>query len=86
MDLAEWKLLMPHLNRDALVVVAPGLDLLEAGLAVAQDEVQTIQGWLSQNRLAKPSAAQIETWNESPDRKFRILIVQPYVLIQEIIQ
>jgi hypothetical protein len=82
-DLAEWRWLLPHLKRGALIAVAPGLDLVEAAAAVAADDTATVAGWIAAGQLSKPSREQIEAWNADPTRQVAMLIVQPWVLIQE---
>jgi len=84
LDEAEWNWLIPHVQRDAVVVVASGLDLLEVGVALASDNVATVQHWISEQLIAKPSLAQISNWNSDRTKRFNSLIVQPYVLVQEI--
>ncbi len=80
---AQWQNLLPHAARDTLVVVAPGLDLLEVGMAIATDNTHTVQRWISEALIAKPTLAQLETWERDRTYSFQALIVQPYVLIQE---
>jgi len=82
-DLAEWESLRAHLQRDGLIVVAGELDLTEAGFHVAADNAAAIQGWVDAGKLAKPSIEQIATWNAATGKKFRMLIISPYILIQE---
>lgn len=82
LDEAEWEWLMPHAKRDAIVMVAAGLDLLDVGVAIAQDDTATVQGWISQQQLFKPSPAQLSAWGSEPNCRFKALIVQPYVLVQ----
>jgi hypothetical protein len=85
-DLAdmEWNDLIPHARRDALIVVNQNLNLIDVGVAIAQDEVLPVQHWISEQLIAKPSSAQLTNWNLNTTQKFRTLIVQPFVLIQEI--
>ncbi len=71
-----------HINRDAVVIVADEIKLLEAGLAVAEDDAESVGYWISQGKFAKPSANQLEGWKTKPLAQFRSLIVRPYVLIQ----
>ncbi len=78
-----WHDLKQHLERDAIIVVDPHLDLGQVATDVAQDRASTIQQWITQKLLGKPSSVQIETWNANPTKEFQFLIVQPYVLIQE---
>jgi hypothetical protein len=82
-DEAEWAWLKPHLDRDALIWVGAPLELLQVAVEIAENQTFKIQSYLSQGTLSKPTAAQIQIWNESPDKKFNVLIVQPFVLIQE---
>ena len=78
-----WHDLKQHLERDAIIVVDPDLDLHDVAVHVEQDRAAVIQDWISKKLIAKPSAEQIRSWNEMPTKEFSFLIVQPYVLIQE---
>jgi hypothetical protein len=81
-DEAEWEWLMPHARRDALLVVDDDLDLLDVGVAIATDNVSSVSGWINQQRLCKPSPEQLSRWGSDPTHRFKALIIQPYVLIQ----
>lgn len=83
LDEAEWEWLMPHAQRDAVVMVDPGLDLLDVGVAIASDNVSTVQHWISEQLLYKPSPEQLSDWGNDRTRRFNALIVQPYVLVQD---
>ena len=83
LDEAEWNWLMPHAQRDVLLVVAPELSLLDVGVAIACDNVAEVQNWIQQNLLAKPTATQLSDWNNNQEKRFSALIVRPYVLVQE---
>ena len=82
-DVAEWLMLRAHLERGGLIVVDPLLDLAEVGVGVTADDVESIERWLLSGLLGKPTARQIERWDEAKRDVFRCLIVSPYVLIQE---
>jgi len=84
LDEAEWEWLIPHVRRDAVVIVANQLDLLEVGVAIASDDVTIVQNWISEALIAKPSATQLSDWNGDRTKRFNTLIVQPYVLVQEL--
>jgi hypothetical protein len=84
LDEAEWEWLIPHLQRDAVILVALELDLLDVGVAIAGDNTTSVGRWIEENLLTKPSTAQISTWNASPNKRFSALIVEPYVIVQEI--
>jgi hypothetical protein len=83
LDEAELDWLKPHLQRDAVVVVNPQLDLLDVGVALANDDVISVQHWISEQLLHKPFPEQLSDWNKDQTKRFHALIVQPYVLIQE---
>jgi hypothetical protein len=83
LDEAELDWLKPHLQRDAVVVVNSQLDLLDVGVALANDDVISVQHWISEQLLHKPFAEQLSDWNQDQTKRFHALIVQPYVLIQE---
>ncbi|MCG8362144.1 MAG: DUF2288 domain-containing protein [Pseudanabaenales cyanobacterium] len=80
---AEWQWLFPHANRDAVVVVDPGLDLVEVGMAIATDNVTSVQRWIGEQLIAKPSAVQLGDWGRDRTKRLKTLIIQPYVLVQD---
>lgn len=84
LDEAELDWLKPHLHKDAVVIVNAGLDLIEVGVAIAQDDTQAVQRWIGEQLVLKPSTADLERWNSNETQKFRAIIVQPYVLVQEL--
>ena len=82
-DETEWNWLRPHLERGGLILVNDSLYLAEAALKVSQDDAATIEQWIKAGKIGKPSETQILHWNEEKQKKFSMLIVSPYVLIQE---
>lgn len=77
----DFKELAPHFARGALVLVAPDLLLLEVAEAIARDQRERVETWLSAQRIwramdddAKRALAEEQT--------FRFVIVQPWVLAQ----
>ncbi|MCM2278938.1 MAG: DUF2288 domain-containing protein [Oligoflexia bacterium] len=83
MDEAQWQWLLPHLQRDALVLVKPELDLLDVAYRIAIDDRPAVQAWVESGKLAKPTPAQVREWERHPDKRFTVVVVQPYVLAQE---
>lgn len=74
--------LMAHLERDAVVIVADELQLIHAALAVAEDDAESVQHWISQAKFRKPTEAERQAWKSEPERPFKSVIVRPYVLVQ----
>jgi len=80
----EWSDLIPHAQRDALIVVSDSLNLIEVAEAIAGDRVAEVQNWIGEKLLEKPTQEQLSDWNSHPNNLFNTLIVQPFVLIQSI--
>jgi hypothetical protein len=84
LDEAEWDWLMPHAQRDVVVVVDPALDLLDVGVAIASDNTTSVEHWIGEALIGKPSPEQLVEWaGDRTRRRFKALIVQPYVLVQD---
>ncbi|NJD90306.1 MAG: DUF2288 domain-containing protein [Geobacter sp.] len=83
-DEAEWQWLKPHLDRGSLITVAAVLDLAEAAERIAADDAVQIGEWIGSSKLGKPTAEQITAWDATPRKKFLMLVISPFVLIQEI--
>ncbi|MBW4612967.1 MAG: DUF2288 family protein [Desmonostoc vinosum HA7617-LM4] len=83
-DEAEWEWLIPHAQRDAIILVADDLDLLDVGVAIANDQLTSVQQWIDEQLLTKPTVVQLGEWNSNLSKRFNTLIIQPYVLVQEI--
>lgn len=84
-DESQWHFLRPHAERDALILVDLTLDLFETAQAVAEDRAELVQGWIRQGHLRKPTADELSKWNSSPEKLFKFIVVQPYVLAREVL-
>ncbi|HEU0264142.1 MAG TPA: DUF2288 domain-containing protein [Geobacterales bacterium] len=80
-DIAQWQWLRSHNERGALITVSTDLDLAQVGHALATDAANRVNAWINAGKLGKPTAEEIITWNEQPEKLFRTLILSPYVLI-----
>lgn len=74
--------LLPHHQRDALLVVSPGVDILDVAVAIAADNAELVSGFLADGRVYKPSLAQLSDWCVDLELRFQFVILQPYVLAQ----
>lgn len=84
-DEAEWEWLIPHVQRDAVVIVDPNLELVEVGVAIADDNVMAVERWISEQLIHKPTPEQLSDWGSDRSHRFNALIVQPYVLVQDLV-
>ena len=85
-DVADvnWNDIKPHAQRDAVIVVNNSLNLLDVGVAIAQDDKIVVERWITEQSISKPSNEQLSNWNSNESQLFTTLIVQPFVLIQTI--
>lgn len=83
LDEAEWEWLIPHVKRDSVLVIVKELNLVDVGIAIASDNLTSVQHWISEGLIQKPTETQLSDWNSDLKKRFNTLIVQPYVLIQE---
>ncbi|MEL4894169.1 DUF2288 domain-containing protein [Crocosphaera sp. Alani8] len=80
----DWNDIKPHAQRDAVIVVNGKLDLLEVGVAIAQDDKKAVEHWITEQLISKPSNQQLSDWNINSTQLFKTLIVQPFVLVQSL--
>jgi len=86
-DLAEvcWRELKIHLQRDAIITVSTTLDIITVAEAVANDNKEAVEGWIGNKQLGKPTEDQLNSWEKTQEKSFRMLIVQPFILLQDIL-
>ncbi len=82
-EIVAWHWLRPHHQRDALWVVAAVLDLEAVGAALTRDDAEAVRAWLADGSLCKPNQEQLDRWESDPLQPLSMLIVQPFVLVQE---
>jgi hypothetical protein len=79
----DWSLLRDHYKRQALVLVEPDVDLVDAGVALALDDAESVKAWQAKNWIRKPTENEVDSWEGDPYKRLaRFVIVQPFVLIQ----
>jgi hypothetical protein len=83
-DVAEWQWLKPHMERGSLIIVSEELELAEAAFRVATDDAAIVQAWIQAGKIGKPQDDDIEGWNAVPTKRFKMLIISPYILIQAV--
>jgi hypothetical protein len=85
LDEAELDWLKPQIQKDVVVIVHEGLDLVDVGVAIAQDDTLKVDRWIGEQLITKPTNDHLTKWHQNPQQKFRAIIVQPYVLVQELL-
>jgi hypothetical protein len=77
-----WPELERHFARGSVIKVAPGMDLVDAALQVAENNAATVQAWLADGRIARAELSDAEDWH-ARQPMFWTVVVAPWVLIQE---
>ncbi len=77
-----WSDLRAHAARDALIVVASDLDLLDVGVALGSNDVAAVEGWIRAGKLTKPTTEDLARWPLEVGLRFLSVVVQPYVLVR----
>lgn len=82
-DQSDWSMLKPHVERGAILFVDRKLELVDVGVAIAQDKIQIVKLWLDEGLVTKPTQTEIDDFEKDEyTKKFKFLIIQPYVLVQ----
>ncbi|MFO0697553.1 MAG: DUF2288 family protein [Polyangiales bacterium] len=77
--------LVPHAKRLGLFLVSAELDLLDAAVAVAGNRTAVLEHWIGSGLLRRPSAEELAAFAASPEGfRFRVAIIQPWVLAQAV--
>lgn len=94
-DIAEWAWLSDLAKQGKVLFLASNLEIVEVGLALAEDDISKVRNWLADGWLYRPSETQILAWDRQVEQDservkdlaslpsaliFNSLIVQPFVL------
>ncbi|MCG5499347.1 DUF2288 domain-containing protein [Ectothiorhodospira lacustris] len=82
MGAITWPELQPHFARGALLAVTDPLDLLEAAMALVQDDKATVEAWLKAGTLQQPDTDHARGWEHRRPR-FQAVVIAPWVLVKE---
>jgi hypothetical protein len=77
-----WKELERFFAGGAVIAVSSDLDLVEVAYRVASDDKVAVAQWMAENRVARVSDAQANSWLEA-DVSLWTVVVKPWVLVQQ---
>jgi hypothetical protein len=80
----KWIALEEHHEREALLIIKNHLDLIDVGVSIANDDVQKVKEWLSTEDIKRPDEEMVNNFKENDQTYFEFIIIQPYVLAQQI--
>ena len=83
LDVAQWDWLRPHAKREVVIMVTAAMDLVDVGMAIATDNTHSVQRWIDEQAIYKPTQQQLSMWNQTDELEFEALIVAPFVLVKE---
>jgi hypothetical protein len=79
-NIAQWDWLEEHALEGRLIIVGAKLELVDVGLALAEDDISIVNQWLDDGWLYRPTESQINHWHQAQNLEFETLIIQPFVL------
>lgn len=78
-----WKELQRFFAQGRVILVSPGLDLVEVATMAANDRAEELAAWMSNGQIGKVSDELARSWFES-DAALWTVVVKPWVLVQEV--
>lgn len=79
---APWLELQRFYARGQVVRAAPGLDLIDAALAVARDDSERVQHWMAAGLFGEVTPERAQAWFDAGADLWTV-VVAPWVLVQE---
>ncbi len=79
----EWHELERHFARGAVVVVNPGIDLIDVAVSMANDDKAVMEKWFDAGTVRRAEAVDAEAWVKIQPI-FWVVVILPWVVIQEV--
>ncbi|WP_372748118.1 DUF2288 domain-containing protein [Litorivivens sp.] len=76
-----WHELQRYFARGVVREVAQGIDLIDAGKAIIDNDTSTVEAWIAQDKLRVPDDTQAQQWFDE-NAEVWALVIAPWVLIQ----
>ena len=80
-----WPELERHFARGVVVKVAPGMDLVDTALQIAENNTAVVDAWLADGCIARAEMSDAEDWH-ARQPAFWAVVVAPWVLVQEVLK
>ncbi len=77
-----WEPLAQHFAQGSVYLLDEDLDIIEVGVSMAEDNISTIKTWLDDGLMSTPTPEEATLFAKNEDILFKMLIIEPYVLIQ----
>ena len=79
-----WKDLQRYFAQGVVVMVKPGLDLVDVAYEVTRDNEQQVKRWMKAGKLQNISDNQAREWLDANALMWAV-VVKPWVLVQPVI-
>lgn len=76
---ADWALVAPHFARGVLVLCGDELPLLDAAVALAQDDTAQVARWMASGAMRRAEDHDAQAFSDV-EHTFRFVIVAPFVI------
>ncbi len=80
-----WRDLQRYFAQGVVILLRPGLDLVEAAYQITEDNEEQVKAWMSSGDLRPVSDEQAREWLEANALVWAV-VIRPWVLVQPILQ
>ena len=80
----KWIALEEHHERESLLIIKSHLDLIDVAVSIANDDVHKVKEWLSTEEIKRPDEEMVNDFKENDHVYFEFVIIQPYVIAQQL--
>jgi hypothetical protein len=78
---ARWPDLKDQFVKGSLFVVCERIGLLNAAVAVAEDDKEAVEAWIESGDVYRPTEQEVTLWDKKPESLFAFIVLQPFVFI-----
>jgi hypothetical protein len=81
----KWAEIEPFFANGSLITVDNSLDLIQVAVAITEDNTANMQAWMTDKLVLNTSDEMALNWQQS-DISLWVVVVKPWVLVQELTQ
>jgi hypothetical protein len=77
----RWPDLKDQFVHGSLFVVRESVGLLNAAVAVAEDDKEQVESWVDSGDVYRPTEQEVTLWDEQPESLFSFIVLRPFIFI-----
>ena len=81
-----WSEIRGQLNNEKMLNLTYQADFLKVAAAISDNDGEVLRYYMNKGALRRPGQSQIEKWDLLPKKNFQLIIVEGYILFQELIE